>query len=82
MNRIEIRYTSNRDNICSNLQIYNDIKGFSCDKLGYTFYGQEADIMLEYFKHAVIKNNDKVMNYGVYVDGECICCLNEDEEVK
>lgn len=78
MNRIEIKYTSAKDNICSNLEIYNDIKGVSCEKVGYTFYGKDADIMLEYFKNAIIKENDKVMSYGVYVDNEEIRRLTND----
>ena len=79
MNRIIIRYYSANNTIGSSLCIYNDIKGWSCDQIGMSFYGKDADIMLEYFKNAVVKKNDNVMNYGIYVDGNCICCLNEDE---
>ena len=70
MNRIMIKYTSQKGNIASNLEIYNDMKGYSCEKVGHTFYGKDADIMLEYFKNAIIKENDKVMNYGITIDGE------------
>ena len=70
MNRIYIKYTSQKGNVCSNLQIYNDIKGYTCEKIGHTFYGKDADIMLEYFKNATIKENDKVMSYGIYIDNE------------
>ena len=80
MNRIEIIYTSAKENVTSNLKIFNDRKGIDCVKLGHTFYGTEADIMLEYFKNAVVKKNDKVMSYGIYVDGKCVCCPNEDVE--
>lgn len=68
MNRIYIKYTSKKGSICSNLQIYNDLKGYTCEKIGHTFYGKDADIMLEYFKNASIKENDKVMSYGLYID--------------
>ena len=67
MNRIYIKYTPSKGNICSNLEIWNDIKGLTCEKIGHTFYGKDADIMLEYFKNATIKKNDKVMNYGIYI---------------
>ena len=67
MNRIYIKYTPSKGNICSNLEIYNDIKGLTCEKIGHTFYGKDADIMLEYFRNATIKRNDKVMNYGIYI---------------
>ena len=70
MNRIYIKYTSAKNNICSNLEIWNNIKGYTCEKIGTIFYGKDADIMLEYFKNAIIKKNDKVMSYGIYVDGE------------
>lgn len=70
MNRIMIKYESKKGSIASNLQIYNDVKGFTCEKIGHTFYGCEADVMLEYFKNATIKKNDNVMSYGVYIDGK------------
>ena len=70
MNRIEIIYTTAKGSIASNLRIANDIKGLTCEQLGTTFYGREADIMLEYFKNATIKENDKVMSYGIFIDGE------------
>ena len=49
MNRIYIKYTPAKNNICSNLEIWNDLKGYTCEKIGNTFYGKDADIMLEYF---------------------------------
>ena len=67
MNRIYIKYTPSQGSVCSSLQIYNDIKGYSCDKVGHRFFGRDADIMLEYFQNATIKRNDKVMNYGIYI---------------
>lgn len=70
MNRIMVVYKPREKTIASNLQIYNDIKGYSCEKIGHTFYGREADIMFEYFKNASIKKNDNVMRYGVYVEGK------------
>ena len=70
MNRIYIKYTSAKNSICSNLEIWNDIKGVTCERVGTIFYGKDADIMLDYFKNAIIKKNDKVMSYGIYVDGE------------
>lgn len=72
MNRIYIKYTSAKGNICSNLRIFNDIKGVSCKQVGETFYCTDADIMLEYFKNVVLKENDKVMNYGIYIDDKPI----------
>ena len=66
MNRIYIKYTYAKDNICSNLKIFNDIKGVTVEQLGTTFYGRDADIMFEYFKNAEIKNNKNIMNYGIY----------------
>ena len=74
MNRIMVVYTPKNGTVASNLIIYNDIKGVTCEQLGNTFYGREADIMYEYFKNAEIKENDKVMSYGVYVSER------EDEE--
>lgn len=70
MNRLKIKYTSAKDNICSNLEIYNDIKGVSYEKVGYTFYGKDADLMFEYFKNVILKENNNVMNYGLYVNNE------------
>jgi hypothetical protein len=70
MNRIYIKYTTQKGNICSNLEIWNNIKGITCEKLGKTFFGREADIMLEYFKNVTIKDNNKVMSYGLYIDGK------------
>ena len=70
MNRIYIKYTPAKKNICSNLEIWNDLKGYTCEKIGHTFYGKDADIMLEYFQNATLKENDKVMNYGIYIDGK------------
>ena len=70
MNRIVIKYTGAKGNIASNLTINNDIKGYTFEKIGHTFYGKDADIMLEYFKNAIIKENDKVMSYGVYIDNK------------
>lgn len=70
MNRIYIKYTPAKNNICSNLEIWNNLKGFTCEKIGTTFYGKDADIMFEYFQNAIIKENDKVMNYGIYIEKE------------
>lgn len=68
MNRIRIKYTPAKNNICSNLEIWNDLKGYTCEKIGHTFYGKDADIMLEYFQNAIIKENSKVINYGIYIE--------------
>ena len=68
MNRIYIKYTPKKGSVGSSLEIWNDIKGLTCEKLGKTFFGREADIMLEYFQNVTIKKNDKIMNYGIYVD--------------
>ena len=68
MNRIYIKYKPAKNNICSNLEIWNDIKDNTCEKIGTIFYGKDADIMLEYFQNATIKENDKVMNYGIYIE--------------
>ena len=70
MNRIMVVYKPQENTVASNLQIYNDIKGYTCEKIGHTFYGREADIMFEYFKNASIKKNDNVMRYGVYIEGK------------
>lgn len=59
MNRIYIKYTSQKDSVCSKLQIYNNIKGYTCEKIGHTFCGKDADIMLDYFKNVTIKENKK-----------------------
>ena len=76
MNRIIIKYWNETGTISSCLRIYNDIKGYDCEQIGCPFYGREADIMWEYFKNTIIKENDKVMSYGLYVDGEV---FNGDE---
>ena len=68
MNRIWVVYRPSEGNIASNLRIYNDIKGLTCTTVGNIFYGNDADIMFEYFKNASIKKNDKVMRYGVYIE--------------
>lgn len=70
MNRIEINYISKNNNEESKLFIYNDIKGYSYESIGSPFYGKDADIMLEYFKNATIKKNNKVISYGIYIDGK------------
>ena len=72
MNRIMVVYTPRKGNVTSNLQIYNDIKGYTCEKLGHTFFGRDADIMLDYFQKSKIRENDTIMNYGVII--------REDEE--
>ena len=72
MNRIMVVYTPRKGSVASNLQIYNDIKGYTCEKLGHTFFGREADIMLDYFQKSKIRENDTIMNYGVII--------REDEE--
>lgn len=70
MNRIYIKYKPCNKTFASQLIIFNDIKGYTCHQVGCPFYGQEADIMLEYFQNAIIKENDKVMNYGIYIEKE------------
>lgn len=70
MNRIEIKYWTKTPPALSCLRIYNDTKGNNYEQIGHSFYGKDADVMLEYFKNAVIKENDKVMSYGIYIDGE------------
>lgn len=80
MNRLKIKYKSAKGNICSNLEIYNDIKGVSYEKVGHTFYGKDADLMFEYFKNVILKENNNVMNYGLYVNNEEININNVEEE--
>lgn len=70
MNRLEIKYTIDPQTNVNVLKIYNDIKGLTCEQVGKTFYGKDADIMYEYFKNSVIKKNDKIMSYGIRVDKE------------
>ena len=70
MNRIMIKYWNKNEVANSCLMIYNDIKGYNCEQIGCPFYGREADIMWAYFRNAVIKKNNEVMSYGLYIDGE------------
>lgn len=72
MNRIIIKYWNRIGKAESCLKIYNDIKGYTYEQIGASFYGKDADIMWEYFKNAKIKENDKVMSYGLYEDGKSL----------
>lgn len=79
MNRIIIKYWNKIDTTSSCLRIYNDIKGYTFEQIGCPFYGKDADVMWEYFKNATIKNNDNVMSYGLYIDGEVFSGDVDDE---
>lgn len=70
MNRLEIYYTSKTENSNSTLKIYNDIKGLTKEQVGETFYGNDADVMFEYFKNSIVKDNDKAMIYGIHENTE------------
>ena len=72
MNRILIKYWNKIGKAESCLKIYNDIKGYTYEQVGTSFYGKGADVMWEYFKNATIKENDKVMSYGLYEDGKSL----------
>lgn len=68
MNRIEVYYTPQKGNVASCLRIYNDIKGYSCEAVGYNFIGRDADIMLELMKNVDYSKTKDCMAYGIYVD--------------
>lgn len=70
MNRITIKYWNATNTTSSCLRIYNDIKGYTFEQIGFAFFGSDADVLWEYFKNATIKDNDKVMSYGLYIDGK------------
>ena len=70
INRIWVKYTPQKGNVCSCLKIYKDIKGVTCEQIGHNFFGTEADIMLAYFQNATIEENNKVMDYGIYIEKE------------
>lgn len=80
MNRLKIKYYKNKDTMSSSLEIYNDIKGYTCEKIGETFYDKDADLMFEYFKNVILKENNNVMNYGLYVNNEEININNVERE--
>lgn len=41
MNRIEVYYTTRKGNVGSNLEIRNDIKGYSNNRIGTMFFGPD-----------------------------------------
>ena len=67
MNRIMVIYTPKKGSVTSNLEIRNDIKGLTNEQIGNTFYGRDADIMLDYFQKSEIRENDTIMNYGIII---------------
>lgn len=69
MNRIEVHYTPAMGNVGSCLEIRNDIKGWSNDRIGTMFYGQDADMMLEIMRNINYDKMDNFMSYGIYVNG-------------
>lgn len=70
MNRIMVKYTSRKGNVGSMLQIFNDIKGYSCEKIGMNFFGKDADLMLELLKNVDYSKTKDCVSYGIYIDEE------------
>lgn len=70
MNRLKIKYIIDTKTNVNMLKIYNDIKGLTCEQVGKTFYGNDADVMYEYFKNSKVKKNDRIMLYEIRVNVE------------
>ena len=73
MNRIVLRYKEKDNNNLSSLNIYNDIKGLSCEKICETLYDESADIMFKLLKNV---DYSKINNCILY---ECTILKNGDK---
>lgn len=72
MNRIEVYYTTRKGNVGSNLEIRNDIKGYSNNRIGTMFFGPDADMMLDLLSNIDYSKLDNYMSYGIYINNQHI----------
>lgn len=70
MNRIMLKYTPKKGNVASNLEIRNDIKGFTNKLIGTILYGEDADIMFDLLRAVDYSDLENYMDYGVIIVDE------------
>lgn len=70
MNRIMLKYTPRKGNVASNLEIRNDIKGFTNKLIGTILYGEDADIMFDLLRAVDYSDLENYMDYGVIIVDE------------
>lgn len=70
MNRIMLKYTPRKGNVASNLEIRNDIKGFTNKLIGTILYGEDADIMFDLLRAVDYSDLENYMDYGVVIVDE------------